>query len=186
MEKGKFKRKKLNFSIKKEMKIRLIIRIFVIVFISVALSATIFYFYSQREIGSSYRLFHVKADNFLDLLFPAVLLSCLLSTLIGFVLSLFYPHHIAGPLYRIEKDVLRIGEGDLTVNISLRKGDEVMDLAGNINIMVSGLREKIERIKETSGKLKEEIVQEKEENHRIEKLKEMSQKLEEEVSRFRL
>ena len=186
MEKGGHKRKILNLSVKKEMQFRLIAKVFLVVLVSVVVSATIFYFYSEREIGTSYRLFHIKANNFLDFLLPAVITSFLLSIIIGFIISLFYPHSIAGPLYRVERELLNIGKGDLTIDVVIRKGDEVKDLADNINSMTKELREKIEGIKGASREMKEVLLGVKDEKQRTLKLKEVSQKLEEEVSRFRV
>ncbi|MDY6842985.1 MAG: methyl-accepting chemotaxis protein [Thermodesulfobacteriota bacterium] len=181
MEKPKYKRKVFNFSIKKKMQLRLLLKVFLIVLISVVICTTIFYFYSNRVVGTSYRLFHVKAENFLDFLLPAVILSFVLSTIAGFIISLFFPNPIAGPLYRIEKEILRIADGDLTSNIIIRKGDEMKDLADAINIMMKGLRKRIEEIKLTTTELRNLRIQTENE-----KLKEISQMLEEKVNSFTL
>ncbi|RLC24917.1 MAG: hypothetical protein DRH21_04760 [Deltaproteobacteria bacterium] len=84
----------------------------------------------------SYRLFHVKANNFLDFLFPVLLAGFFSSLVLGFLAAVFFPYAIAGPLYRIEKKLVDIGNGDLKKKIKLRKGDEVGELADSINIMV--------------------------------------------------
>ncbi len=186
MEGRPYKRKKLNFAIKRKMQFRLIMKVFMIVMISVLVSSTIFYFYSEREIGSTYHLFHVKADNFLDFLLPAIFLSFVISAFLGFVITLFYPHHIAGPIYRIEKELLNIGEGDLTVHVVLRKGDEVVNLADNVNTMVKGLKGKIEGIKGVSRQLGELLALGEDEKRQTGKLKEISQNLAEEIDRFKL
>ena len=186
MEKRGYKRKRLNFSIKKNMQLRLIGKVLIIVLVSVLVSAAIFYFYSEREIGSSYRQFHVKAKNFLDYLLPAVICSFLLSMILGFIVCLFYPHHIAGPLYRIEREILNIGKGDLSVHITIRKGDEVTELANNINIMVEELREKIKKIKEASQKMDETLRGTEEGGRQTERLKEICRTIKSETDYFNL
>ena len=98
---GKNRRKALNFSIKKQMQIRLFIKILGIILIGVGLMAVIFYFYSNREINSSYRQFHIHADNFLDLLRPAVLASLVLSLLASIAITVFLPIKIDVPLFMI-------------------------------------------------------------------------------------
>ncbi|MEW6602301.1 MAG: hypothetical protein AB1499_15115, partial [Nitrospirota bacterium] len=61
-------RSMLNFSVKSHMQIRICMKILGIILIGVGLMAAVFYFFSNREINSSYRLFHIHADNFLELL----------------------------------------------------------------------------------------------------------------------
>jgi methyl-accepting chemotaxis protein len=140
-------RKMINFSVKSQLQFRLLYKVMGIVFIGVGIMALIFYFYSNREINDSYRQFHVDAKNFLDYLWPAVISSLVLSTLAAIVITLFLPQRLAGPLYRIEKDLNDIvSKGDLTHRLTLRKGDEVTDLAEAVNMTVASLRQKLEKI----------------------------------------
>lgn len=64
------------------------------------------------------------------------------------IASVFVSHKIAGPVFRFEQSVKSIAEGDLTLRIHLRKGDELMDLADMFNEMVESLEKivKIERV----------------------------------------
>jgi methyl-accepting chemotaxis protein len=153
-------RKMINFSVKRQLQFRLLCKVLGIVFVGVGIMAVIFYFYSNREINDSYRQFHVNAKNFLDYLWPAVISSLLLSTVAAIGITLFLPQRIAGPLYRIEKDLNDVvSRGDLTHRIELRKGDEVTDLAEAVNMTVDSLREKIERINEPAVKLNAKIIE---------------------------
>ena len=97
----------------------------------------------QPQITASFLLFHIKARNFLDFLLPVVGISFVISLVVGTIASLFFPKNIAGALYRIEEDVRRIAEGDLTVQISLRSGDEGGSLAEQLNKMIKLFRETI-------------------------------------------
>jgi methyl-accepting chemotaxis protein len=55
---------------------------------------------------------------------------------IGLVLS----NRIAGPIYRIQKYLRRVSSGNLDNELKLRKNDELQDIAGSINDLVSRLR----------------------------------------------
>ncbi|GMR04216.1 MAG: hypothetical protein BMS9Abin23_0107 [Thermodesulfobacteriota bacterium] len=55
------------------------------------------------------------------------------------VISIFFSHKMAGPLYRIEKDLDLLRSGDLTVETRLRDKDQLMLLAGEQNRMVRSL-----------------------------------------------
>jgi methyl-accepting chemotaxis protein len=55
-------------------------------------------------------------------------------------------HKIAGPIFRLEKELTRIGNGDLTGKITLREKDQVMEFADSINQMADRLHEKVQEI----------------------------------------
>ena len=135
-----YKRKVLNFSVNRAMQLRMIGRMTGILLVCLLTSSGIFYYYADQQVTASFLLCHIKARNFLDFLFPVVGLSFVFSVVVGTIASLFFPKNIAGALYRIEQDVQRIAEGDLTVQINLRSGDEGGPLAGQLNQMVASFR----------------------------------------------
>ncbi|MFA5858833.1 MAG: hypothetical protein WC955_07185 [Elusimicrobiota bacterium] len=56
-------------------------------------------------------------------------------------LSLYFSHRIAGPLYRIEKDINDIIEtSDFSKRIVLRQKDELSSLAGTINTLIAAIQ----------------------------------------------
>jgi methyl-accepting chemotaxis protein len=56
-----------------------------------------------------------------------------------FMLGLLFSHKIAGPVYKIEKNVDEIANGNLSLRVRLRKGDELVDLADIVNKMVENI-----------------------------------------------
>ncbi|MBI5875009.1 MAG: HAMP domain-containing protein [Deltaproteobacteria bacterium] len=152
------------------------------------INAAFFYFYSNQEIGQSFKQFHIQARSFLDLLLPAIIIALAIGIVMAFVMAVFFPHRIAGPLYRMERELKeRVGDGDLTVKFSLRKGDEVGELADALNIMIEKLKLKIGKIKAAS----DELVSlsgnaNKGGEEHIKKLSELTKKIEEAVKEFRL
>lgn len=67
--------------------------------------------------------------------------------LVGMVPALFYgalvfSHRIAGPLPKIYKTLEEIGKGNFDIRVSLRKKDELLELAGHINRMAARLKER--------------------------------------------
>lgn len=57
-----------------------------------------------------------------------------------FGLSLIFSHFIAGPIYRFEKTLETVRDGDLTVVVRLRARDEFKELADLFNQMLASLR----------------------------------------------
>jgi len=143
------KRKLLNLSIHSAMQWRMIARISSILFICLLLSSAVYYHFANVEITSSFKLFHIKARSFLDMLLPTVAYSFVFSLVVGFIASLFFPKNYAGSVYRIEQDLKQIREGDLCKQITLRKGDEVTELAREINTLVSQFHDQVLSIRAT-------------------------------------
>ena len=143
----RYKRKLLNFSIKRDMQFKMIGKIFLILFISLLLSGAIFYQFANQEITSSFKMFHIKARNFLDFLLPVVLSSFVISLIAGVIGSLFFPRPIAGGVYRIEQDLQKIiDDKDFTVRIKLRKNDPLIPVADRINRLTGELRETLQKV----------------------------------------
>ena len=153
-KKANIKRRKINFSIKKGMQLRIILRIFTIILIAIMLSGVIFWLGGQRKVASTYRQFHVQLRNFRDLILPLTILGVIAGLLGAFALSLFFPHRLAGPLYRIEMTLERIIRGDISnPNFRIRSGDELYDLAGQVSELIRKMRENIIFLKEMNSRL---------------------------------
>lgn len=151
---NKRRRSSINFAIKRQFQFRLIFSIMLIVFLAVAVSGVLFYVYSSQEVGQSFKQFHINARSFLDLLLPAVVGSLILGIIAAFAASVFFPHRIAGPLHRMEKEIKeRVAQGDLSHRFTIRKGDELVEVADALNVMVDKLRERMLRIRDSSEAL---------------------------------
>jgi len=166
----------------------MLFKIWAIILISLLVTGIIFYFYSDMNVGKSYRMFHIKAENFLDFLVPVLLTGFFASLVLGVVLSLLFPHAIAGPLYRIEREIVDIGRGNLRKEIVVRRGDELQDLADSINIMIMGLRDNIKTISDISGEIGDLAARAKDEgsDEIVNKIKAANVNLQETIKRFKL
>lgn len=103
-----------------------------------------------------------------------------------FLFSIYLSHKIAGPLYRLEKDVKALAQdGDLTRVFRLRKRDEMQGMAEALNGLVNGFRTKllesaslrkheIENINNVAQELAEGSTGKEE---RLRRIKEMTEKL---------
>jgi methyl-accepting chemotaxis protein len=183
----KYKRKRFfNYSIKGRLQFRMLFKIWMILFVSLLLAGIVFYFYSDINVGKSYRLFHVKAKNFLDFLLPVLVCGFVTSLVLGILVALFFPHAFAGPLHRIENELREIGKGDLSRRIALRKGSEVHELADAVNDMATGLREQVRGIKAAGDEINDFIQKVSPENveESLRRLKEANGRLQESVNRF--
>lgn len=155
----KNRRRRINFSIKKEMQIRIFVKVLLIVLIGIVMVSAVFYFYSDIKIEGKYKLFHIHARNFLDYLLPAVVAAGIMGVISSAALAVFLPHRIAGPLHRMER-ILKdeVGGGDLTVRFHPRKGDEGREFADAVNVTVEKLRGKMIDIEKSASELERLIM----------------------------
>ncbi|BCA79358.1 methyl-accepting chemotaxis protein [Desulfuromonas sp. AOP6] len=148
-----FKRKKLNLQVEREFQLWLLVRILGVILLCSVVAGLILYLFARQETAASFYQAHIKIRRVSDLLFPVVAAGSLVSLASGVLLALFLPQKIAGPIYRIEKDLEQFKHGDLTVTIRLRQGDTLQDFSQNLNNMVISIRERVQAVKDDHGAL---------------------------------
>jgi methyl-accepting chemotaxis protein len=77
--------------------------------------------------------------------FVWVLAILVLGTVVAGVLIF---HRLIGPMYAVEKVLRMVADGDLTVYMPLRRGDELREVADAVEQMVGGTRRRLLRDKE--------------------------------------
>ena len=80
-------------------------------------------------------------------------------------LSIRRSHRIAGPMHAITRDLRRMGDGDLTVQVKLRPRDEFLEEAKIINDAIESVRLRVQAIKNNFTKMVD--AQEQSERNRI-------------------
>lgn len=80
------------------------------------------------------------SDFILPILILSSLVAIIIAGLITIIITLFISHRIAGPLYRLEKDIAEVNQGNLGVEIRVRKKDELQNLAKSLNQMLKIIR----------------------------------------------
>lgn len=99
----------------------------------------------SRSLGPSYGsaiyTIHDLKIRILPLIFASSYSIFMLAITTGAIaiISVLFSHRIAGPLYRIEKNLESIASGDLTVNTRFRGMDQLNVLANDLNEMVRSL-----------------------------------------------
>jgi len=152
-EKKPFKRKKLNLGVKRQFQMWLLIRIFGVMIVSSLVAVLILYFYSNKEISSSFYSAHIQIRRVSDLLLPVMAAGTFVSLLSGAILAIFLPQKLAGPVFRVQKGLELIKDGDLTEHIGLRDNDILLDLAESVNETTTNLRARIQEVKEIQREL---------------------------------
>jgi len=136
--------------IKKDFQIQFIIKFCLIILAGVIISTALLIFLSQGTLTSSFQNSRLVIQKTGLAIIPAVLYTnlitlCLISAITVFV-TLFISHKIAGPIYRFEKEMKNIALGNLSKKISLRKNDQIKEMAESLNLMAGSLHEKVVEI----------------------------------------
>ena len=62
------------------------------------------------------------------------------------ILTIFFTHRIAGPMFSLQRTLGRIAAGDLKTRIKFRKGDDFSEMAGELNRMAGTLESLLSEI----------------------------------------
>ncbi len=71
-----------------------------------------------------------------------LLLGIPVISLVILIWGVFISHRIAGPIYRLEKDLEKVANGDFSWRIKIRKKDELHSVAEGINKILKKMEEK--------------------------------------------
>lgn len=151
------KRKKINLKIKQNLQVWLLLRIMGVALLTISVACIILYFYSVAVVDADYLSFAPKVRKVSEVMLPVFLAASLTSIVAGLLLALFLSQKIAGPIFRIEQDLLRMRAGDLTDVINIRSTDILKELAQSVNMTVQNIRNIINDAKEINNDLEKKI-----------------------------
>ena len=83
-------------------------------------------------------LYYFKAN-------PFVLISGIIVIILISWRVLILSHRLAGPIYRLEKDLQDIARGNFSMRIRFRKKDELRSIADGINKILDEIERRLER-----------------------------------------
>ena len=149
MEKGRRKRYFLSGSIQP----RLLLGFAVLLLILVLIASGLFYLLANRELSAEYYKAHSTLRYVMQNLLPWLLLVNLAGILVVLFLGVFYTHRIAGPAYRIQQDLGKIGQGILTTRVRTRRKDQLKGLESEVNRVAQEFEQGILQVKESLLKL---------------------------------
>jgi len=139
-----YKKQRRQLFIKKDFQLKIILIILLTVIIFANISGIIIYSFFTRSLGTQAILDYVGARDPSEIILQVILITEAIGIIVVFFITLFISHNLAGPIYKIEKTLSQVAEGDLSETINLRKGDEFQELAIELNSAIEGIREKVE------------------------------------------
>jgi len=150
-----------DYFIKKKFQSKFIIRFCALVVLGAIITGVSLYLLSGDTVTTAFvnsRLSIVRtSDYILPALIGSSLVSIVLVSIATGVVIMYLSHRIAGPLYKIEKCVKEIGEGNLNLKINLRSTDEITELADSLNGMTANINGRISVVKNRIDELSSQI-----------------------------
>lgn len=160
MDKGAENRRK-NYFIKQKFQRDFILKFCALVVAGSCLSGLIIFRMSGSTLTTAFRHSRLTIMSTADFILPAVLLSsAVVIVLVGLAaigVTLFASHRIAGPLYRMEKDIQEVARGNLNVRFNLRSTDELKAMASSLDDMVAALRTNVTELNKTVAALEKRL-----------------------------
>ena len=153
------KKNRRVYFIERKFQAGFILKFSALVIIGSLLTGALMYFLSQKSttvvFEHSRALVKSTADFLLPLLLQTIIATSLIVAIATIALTLFISHKIAGPLYRLKKELSTIEIGNLAGGFSLREGDQLQDVARSMSAMIKGLRDRISDLKKDWYSFKE-------------------------------
>ena len=153
----KFKRR--QYFVQKEFQFKFILKFCIVLLVGIVVSTGLLVLFSKGTLTSSFEQSRLVIKNTAFAILPSVFLSNLITlgliTLATIVVTLLVSHKLAGPLFRFQKELNQISEGNLTQAIKLREKDQITPMAESLDQMRVNLQEKVIAIKEEVEKILE-------------------------------
>jgi methyl-accepting chemotaxis protein len=153
------KRQKLNLKVYQKFQIWLLVRIVGTCMVTILVAIILLYLYSKGSVDAEYLSFKPDVRRVSEILLPAFIAASLTSIVCGLLIALFLPQNIAGPLFRIEQNMLQVSKGDLTKSITLRHDDILKEHSETINMAVGNIGNMVNDVKESGNILEIKIAE---------------------------
>ena len=141
-----------NYFIAKDMQSRFAGTILLLAFLVAVITACNIYVLGSYFVSTSRTMVEARSltstlQDFVADYWPRLLVLIFVNVIIVFIVSVMYSHQTAGPAYKLEKSIKRISEGDLTFEVSLRRNDNLKELAAALNELLKKFRTTLAKAK---------------------------------------
>ena len=152
------RKKRRQYFISKGFQTKFILKFCLVVIMSSLMIGGLIFFLSRNSttvaIDNTKVIVKSTADFILPVIIQTLLMVTIFSGIAVWIITLFISHKIAGPLYRLKREIDILKEGDLTRNFKIRAKDQIQDLARSLNLMCASLRLKHTELRNKYHRLK--------------------------------
>jgi len=117
----------------------------------------ILYALSSKTLTTSFENSRLVVKSTADYLIPGLLFGGIivgvLTAVATSIIVILMTHRVAGPMYRFQKQVEKVGSGELASDLSIRKKDQFQDFVTAFNKMTDDLNSGVLKVVDVSDKL---------------------------------
>lgn len=182
--------KRRNYFINKPFQTRFILKFCLVVVLSSLVIGGLVYYVFQDTTTVAIENTQVVVKSTADFVLPIVinilfLVTVAVAIVVAFI-TMMTSHKIAGPLYRLQREIELLEKGDLRREFRIRNNDQLQELAVSLKIMCKSLQGKELEIRESFENLKDYYQQNKDNfpEEVSSKIKNYLSKLEEKINNF--
>jgi len=139
--------KRRQYFVQKNFQSKFILKFCMVLLVGIIISTGLVLLFSENTLTSSFEQSRLVIKNTASAIFPDVFLShviaFILISLLAIVVMLLISHKLAGPMFRFQKELNNIGNGDLSHIVKIRKKDQFEAVADSLNQMRENLQKKI-------------------------------------------
>ncbi len=155
--------KRRQYFIDKDFQGRFIVKFCIIVLAAALISGILMFLFSWGSTTVAIENTKVVVKRTSEFILPVLLSTLLIASFFAavsvLVLTLFTSHKIAGPLFRLKREIDWMKDGDLTRNFSIRADDQLQGLARSLSDMCGAIRMRQEKIVEKKEALKKFFIE---------------------------
>lgn len=153
----RFKRKQYLVSAKFQLKYAGIIVVFM--FLTAFFCSYVIYYTSVISLGEKLASVYPQGQlvNIVNKVNLKILISMVLMSPLVIVGGILLSHKIAGPIFRMERFLGSMAKGDFGSRLTLRKGDEMVNLADGINGVCESVKKSIATEKELLNRIASDV-----------------------------
>jgi methyl-accepting chemotaxis protein len=151
-----FRRK--NYFIKKKFQIHFLYKFILLLVVESVLIGGLFAVLSRNTLTTGYLDSGLRVASTGDFFFAPFAVASLGVALVigiaGMIVFILLSHRIAGPLYRFEKILENLNDGDLTTTVHLRGTDQLVDFEKKLNAFIHTLRTRLSLLQSKEKELR--------------------------------
>lgn len=137
MNSGQLKKKRKKYLIDKKFQLRYAANTLIFILVAFFIFTVVFYLVGFVPLLEKLKNVYPEARLFIILkgVYRDLIIAFLFLLAVTFAFAVFRSHKIAGPLFRLKGYIHQMSDGDFSSRIKLRKKDELIVLADELNLL---------------------------------------------------
>lgn len=151
------KYKRRHYFINKAFQSEFILKFCALVALGCVVFGVILYALSSKTLTTSFENSRLVVKSTADYLLPGLLFGGMivgiLTAIVTSIIVVLMTHRVVGPMYRFEKQAEKIGSGELSSDLKIRKKDQFQNFVTAFNKMTNDLNSGVLKVVDVSEKL---------------------------------